>query len=111
MVWNNDSQACDGTATLFSWTEALGYVKANRTGGWRLPNAKELFSIVEPGTVYPAIDVLAFPDTPQLPFLSSTTMKSEGDIRPLFAYFDLGGLDRWDYQGGFHLRLVRRGRQ
>ena len=41
-------------------------------GGWRLPGLKELLSLVDPTRWNPAIDVLAFPDTPAGLFWSST---------------------------------------
>lgn len=113
MVWNNESQTCNGTATLFGWEDALGYAKAHREGGWRLPNAKELASILDPDTASPAIDQLAFPNTPQWGFLVSTAIKFNGDINALYVDFSGGNLGSWDFdiQGNLNLRLVRRGRE
>ncbi len=44
---------------------ALGGVAA---GGWRLPNVRELMSIVDVGSANPAIDTAAFPNTPSYYF-------------------------------------------
>jgi hypothetical protein len=46
MLWSSDAQTCVGNATRFRWRELLKHAKANRPGGWRVPNVKELTSIV-----------------------------------------------------------------
>jgi len=62
-----DGSTCVGTATAFNgWHGALARARseAQRTGqGWRMPNAKEHFSIVDPAHAQPAIDPV-FPNTP-----------------------------------------------
>ena len=44
-----------------------------RQDDWRLPNAKELASLLEPGCYGPSINRNVFPATPQVPHWSSTT--------------------------------------
>ncbi len=75
LLWQ---QPFDPTAR--TWAEALSYCEGLSLGGfasWRLPNVKELASLVAEDVVNPAIDSNAFPDTPFADeyydsFLSST---------------------------------------
>lgn len=78
--YNSLSNTCDGQATLYTWREALIAVKLlNDTGGidtktdWRLPNNKELWSIVEYACYDPAINITVFPNTSISQYWSSTT--------------------------------------
>ena len=59
MNWNGSG--CDGNASVMNWQAALQH--AHDTQGWRLPNMKELFSIVEFCRREPAINQQVFPDT------------------------------------------------
>jgi hypothetical protein len=61
-------EKCAGTPTLFTWQQALNAAKNyNLYGGhagyndWRLPNIKELASIVETQCVNPSINLEVFP--------------------------------------------------
>lgn len=75
-----DAGACTGTATAHTWQTALQIPQALNTAGgyagktdWRLPNIKELASIVELQCVAPAINTTIFPDTVvSLPYWSSS---------------------------------------
>jgi hypothetical protein len=113
MVWDNNSQTCDGTATEYSWTDALDYARANREGGWRLPNVKELFSIADHKTQSPAIDQLAFPGTPPSQLvLSSTPVNHIGDVYVQIVSFGNGAGEQQEVaRFSWQLRLVRRGRE
>ena len=72
MVWNGST--CGGTPGTFTWAEALLQAKAASAKGvgWRLPNIKELSSLVDDGRINPAIDPAGFPATPATWFWSST---------------------------------------
>jgi Protein of unknown function (DUF1566) len=66
---------CTGTPLEASRTLAIAHAQAQAadTGqAWRLPNVKELASLVDTGRMFPAIDPLVFPDTPALPLWTST---------------------------------------
>ena len=79
-TWTDD-RCVEAAATAFSWADALQVpVDVNAGDGiagitdWRLPNIKELLSIVEFGCVAPAINLAVFPDTKAVgAFWSSTS--------------------------------------
>lgn len=58
-VW--DSMSCSGSSIEYTWSEALHLAD----GLWRLPNIKELASIVETSCISPAINETVFPESPQ----------------------------------------------
>ncbi|MDQ6988235.1 MAG: DUF1566 domain-containing protein [Mariprofundaceae bacterium] len=67
-IWNGAT--CTGAATPYSWQGGLQQAEAlNNAGGfatftnWRLPNIKELNSIVEVQCIYPAINATIFPSS------------------------------------------------
>lgn len=62
--------ACTGTASTFTHEGALAH--AQSTSGWRLPNVKELAGLADKGCGAPAIDQVAFPDTPSSLYWSSS---------------------------------------
>jgi len=61
-------QCQTGEASLFTWEQAFSELKAVNQDGfgghndWRLPNAKELSSIIEYGCHDPALNITAFPN-------------------------------------------------
>jgi len=72
-------------ASLLSWTGALYYCEDLTLAGytdWRLPNMKELRTIVDHKTCNPAIDTEYFPDTMLSDYWSSTSRA----ISPSFAW-------------------------
>jgi len=80
MSWNGSS--CEGQTLSYGWHSAVAAVKELNTkkvagrNDWRLPSLSELQSIVEKRCFKPAIDLDAFPFTPESGFWSST--ESEG---------------------------------
>ena len=56
-----DGSTCTGTPLTYTHEEALSHAQAQN--GWRLPAAKELFSIVNVDCYSPAIDSNTFPNT------------------------------------------------
>lgn len=67
--WSDVSGTCGGTAATFDWQAALQVAadKAATDPGWRLPNIKELASIVEYQCFSPAINLEIFPNAPDSP--------------------------------------------
>ncbi|HSI59952.1 MAG TPA: DUF1566 domain-containing protein [Ideonella sp.] len=106
-AWNG--AGCDGTVAAYDWHQALAHAQAEAaaTGeAWRLPNAKELASIIDASRDRPAIDVSAFPDTAQTRYWSSTPLAG----RPLEAWlseFGFGNVDSRERSTAQTLRLVR----
>ena len=99
-----DGVTCAGTSTAFTHEQALLHAKGQ--AGWRLPNVKELGSLVDRARLNPSIDPLAFPETESYYYWSSSPV---ADFPVLvwivnFRYGDVDGLNR-DYYG--LLRLVR----
>ncbi|WP_082081850.1 DUF1566 domain-containing protein [Methylocucumis oryzae] len=66
-VWTGNK--CEGEATVYTWQEAL---QSTYGTSWRIPNIKELLSIVESRCYNPAINLKFFPDISDLRFVSSS---------------------------------------
>jgi hypothetical protein len=103
-----------GTVGAFSWQQALDSATAANASSykgytdWRLPNVKELRSLVEECRANPSINEWAFPATPVFYFWSGSPSASIAStawyvyFSDGFAYFDLRN-------GAFNVRLVRAG--
>ncbi len=65
---------CTGSATGMNWQEALNTAGTAFTGkiDWRLPNIKELASLIAANCHNPSINQTLFPNTPSDNFSSST---------------------------------------
>jgi len=75
-----------GSQQIFTWAEALVHAEASTFANyndWRLPNVKELSSLVEECRAGPSINTNRFPNTP-----NSGLFSSSPDARsPLFSAF------------------------
>ena len=72
-TWNGNS--CTGTATSYTWKQALNAADTHSFAGfedWRVPNIKELESLVEPACYSPAINQSVFPNTVSSHYWSSS---------------------------------------
>ena len=100
-----------GSAGTHTWQAALAYCEDLDWGGstdWRLPDVKELGSIVDDRRVSPSIDVAAFPGTPSGYFLSSSSYA--GNLAYAWYVTFSSGHVGFDAKGpGFYLRCVRGG--
>lgn len=76
MSWNGSS--CEGQTLTYNWNGAQGEIdglNAKKVGGrsdWRLPTEDELLGIVEQQCFKPAINLDAFPYTPESGFWTGT---------------------------------------
>ena len=102
---------CTGNPTAYSHEAALQRAtrEATRTGlDWRLPNVKELSSLVDRSRSGPAIDSKAFPATPSEWFWSSSPYVGNASSA-WFVYFGDGNVGS-NYRGSYlAVRLVRGG--
>ncbi|MCX7089397.1 MAG: DUF1566 domain-containing protein [Methylococcales bacterium] len=115
--WDGATFSCAGITTPYTWQAALMQVQANNgaTGfsgqvGWRVPNSKELSSIVEERCFSPAINLTIFPNTPESTvFWSSSPHTYNGSVA-WSVDFNYGS-DGAGYKPSFfnRVRLVRSG--
>lgn len=69
---------CSDNTVSYSWQRALQQAQTVNSSGfaghmdWRVPNIKELNSIIEKQCTDPAINSIVFPNTPNIVFWSST---------------------------------------
>ncbi|MBM9576866.1 DUF1566 domain-containing protein [Leptospira sp. 201903070] len=101
---------CTGTPTTASWSAALTYCNNLTTGGlvWRLPNIKEIYTIINFAFEAPAISTGSFPNTPSASdsyYWTSTTHPSPdgsgGRNKAMIVDFREGGSDD-DVKTGLH---------
>ena len=94
-----------------NWERAITYCEGLTLAGhsyWRLPNVKELKSIVDVAVSNPAIDGTYFPNTNSSNYWSSTTV---ADITGYAWYvvFNYGYIQRHNKTDGYYVRCVRGG--
>lgn len=109
--------ACQfGTPKTYTWETALKYVKdLNSNGGfaghtdWRLPNIKELASIVDQRCWNPSINSSVFGNTPNGEFWTSTPYRydTHRGNKVLTVQFGLGSDDSSLKTANNYIRLVR----
>lgn len=117
LVWRRCSEGqswtgsnCAGSAASFTWSEALDRARAEASGGvpWRLPNAKELSSLVDDSRADPAIDTSLFPGTPSYQFWTSTHLAGNTSYGWV-VYFYYGNVYTYYSVNPSAVRLVRAG--
>lgn len=109
-TWN--SSACTGRWGTFTWAAALSLGVRDRTGNysdWRLPNIKELRTLVEECRVDPAINDSLFPGNPSSYFWSGSPHLIYNSDNAWYVNFYDGfpAFDKRSYN--FSVRLVRGG--
>lgn len=99
-TWNGET--CTGRATDMNYDAAWAYAKSQP--GWRLPNVKELFSLVDRACFDPVIDATVFPATAtSYHYLTSTP--SPYGVRHV--NFEYGKVDESYLHNTNRVRLVR----
>ena len=114
-VWNGSTSNCTGSASTYTWQGALDAAQTlNNSGGyagktdWRLPNIKELSSIVELRCYAPAINLSVFPDTNASVVWSSSPNAYDGSYAWSVVFYD--GYDNASSKiYNWRVRLVRSG--
>ena len=117
-TYNAGTGACDGSNSTYTWTLALSQCEGLITpvsNDWRLPNSKELYSLVlmEHDAIAgvkavhgPYINQIAFPSTQSDYYWSSTTYAYYAGYA-WFVYFDYGSVDGNDKTDSYYVRCVR----
>src|SRR5208283_4914846 len=98
----------DDGAGRSTWANAKSYC-ASLGGGYRLPTAKELLTIVDFSQANPSIDTSAdaFPDTPPDPFWTATPLVGSPPTSAWFISFDDGYAGNDDMTKKYRVRCVR----
>jgi hypothetical protein len=121
-VENGDGTVFDSASGLFwqkeddnitrSWKEAINYCEnlelPEGQTDWRLPNVKELRSIVDNTQNSPSIDQTVFPDT-DLWFYWSSTINETNDSEKWYVHFDSGNANKKCANYHVYVRCVRGG--
>jgi len=97
--------------TIRTWESAITYCEGLSLGSytdWRLPNIKELKSIVDNTKYDPAINTTYFPNTNSSYYWSSTTVAGYSSVA-WGVSFDGGSVDGDDKSNGYYVRCVRGG--
>jgi len=107
LMWQQDGSA------IRNWEGALSYCQeggwANHTD-WRLPNIKELESIVDDTQLNPAIDRIAFPNTPASSWYWSSTTYANNPNNAWNVNFNNGNVNNNDKNNNNYVRCVRGGK-
>lgn len=67
--WSEETRTCEGQTRLLNWKVAMEAA----TGDWRVPNIKELGSIVEHACANPSLNLSVFTGAPIAPGIWSST--------------------------------------
>ena len=100
-----------GSAATYNWSEALQAaesVRASTGKGWRLPNIKELQSIVEEACYNPAINLSVFPGTASSDFWSATP-NAYSSSNAWYVHIGYGYSYSYGRSYSFYVRHVRAG--
>jgi len=93
----------------YNWTEAINYCERLDFAGhrdWRLPNYKELVSILDLGRTDPAVDPASFPDT-RSDFYWTSTPFAYNPAHAWYVYFNLGYVNHSSMDQELFVRPVR----
>ncbi len=105
------TDCASGTVSTHTWQQALQLAEAHNFAGhadWRLPNIKELNSIVELGCYSPAINLDVFPNDSGTWTWSSSPSAAFSDWS-WFVGFGHGSEEQYNRSSNFRVRLVRNG--
>lgn len=101
-----------GTASTFTWQAALNAAATigayKGYNDWRLPNLKELRSLVEECRVNPSINEFTFPNTPASFFWSGSPSAGVAS-NAWYVFFDYGDAFIGHRSSALRVRLVRAG--
>lgn len=116
LIWKQCSEgqsgaSCSGTAARINWSMALAAAANSSFAGfndWRLPNRKELWSLVETACYDPAINEARFPNTSGDMYWTSSSRASDASLANCVHFFY--GNDVFGFKTSiYRVRLVRGG--
>ena len=110
LEWQDNYSDNEGSIKFANWTDAIDYCEGlslNSQNDWRLPNKKELLSIVDYDTYNPSISSV-FQKTTSYDYWSSTTSASDTG-GAWNVYFYSGGTDYGTKSDSYNVRCVRAG--
>ena len=103
-----------GSVETFIWPQALQRAQTVNSGGgfagftdWRVPNIKELSSLVEYQCTGPAINLARFPNTPADGNFWSSSAVAGDSHRAWILYYFFGDIGHYFNNDYYQLRLVR----
>jgi hypothetical protein len=108
-VFQASDNQCIDDAQQLTWQQALNMAHGFTFAGaddWRLPNLKELTSLIERQCVRPSINTELFPLTPSDDFWSSTPSLTDPERAWVVAFFN-GSNSLREKQLSVFVRLVR----
>ncbi len=113
LMWASDGEGkgCSFGNTR-TWSEAIDWAEGLDFAGytdWRLPNIRELYSLLNLGGEMPAIDQVYFPNTRAGDYWSSTTYPDLFRQKALVGIFGPGTSPTQAKTGGYYVRAVRGG--
>ena len=116
LLGQDTGNQCAGTDARFAWADGLAAVADNNAQGhlgyedWRMPNIRELLTLVERACVYPALDHAIFPNAPGMPAVLASTSHTKEPALTWVVGFDAGGYVASFPKTLLHsVRLVRAG--
>lgn len=118
LVWKQCSEGqagagCSGVAQVLTWQSAISAGANSSFAGfndWRVPNVKELESLIETGCYNPAINEVYFPNTSTFIYWTSSSVATNPSAA-WHVLFVLGVNDTYNNKGdSARVRLVRGGR-
>lgn len=104
--WNGST--CAGSAGAYTWQSALQAAR-DLGNGWRLPNSKELQSLVEEACYNPAINETLFPSTAVKNYWTSSPYAPSYGLNAWLVDFDSGLTDNVRKGVIYFVRVVRSG--
>jgi len=112
LMWAKDGNGAGcNNGNVIAWSAAITFIEGLSFAGhddWRLPNIKELQSIIDFSKSNPAIDPV-FTNTTSNFYWSSTTYAG-GSAFGWGFYFDVGSMDYLTKGNSYYIRPVRGGR-
>ncbi|RLD09135.1 MAG: hypothetical protein DRI44_09225 [Chlamydiae bacterium] len=109
LMWTKDANLHQG-----NWTNAINYCTSLVYGGysdWRLPNRKELFSLVDFSKYLPCLPLgHPFSAVQASRYWSSSTRAFDDSGHAWVVYMDIGGAHYFDKTNSYYVWPVRAGR-